>query len=130
MLPLDFTKNQTEVVSQHLSGGDVTNTGTLFDGVASSDMQPSSEAGTIYQNESSTEQESEDDAEEMTAYGLSASNIRQVESGIKPRSQYRRGKFKFKKSEPNRVYLQVLIQHGKELERTPNFEINFDSLSC
>ena len=43
---------------------------------------------------------------------------------------YRRGKYKFKKSEPNRVILQVLIQHGKDLERTPVFEVNFDSLSC
>ena len=49
---------------------------------------------------------------------------------MKPRSQYRRGKFKFKKSEPNKVFLQVRIQQGKELIQTNPFEINFDSLTC
>ena len=43
---------------------------------------------------------------------------------------YRRGKFRLKKSEPNIVLLQVLVQQGKELMRTESFEINFNLLSC
>ena len=43
---------------------------------------------------------------------------------------YRRGKFRLKKQEPNIVLLQVLIQEGKELNRTESFEINFNLLSC
>ena len=50
----------------------------------------------------------EDDVASAFAINL---GIRQGEhlSIHKPRSLYRRGKFKFKKSEPNRVNLQVLI---------------------
>ena len=49
ILPLDFQKNQIENTSHHLSGTEETDrAGTLFDGVASSEMQPDSEAATFY----------------------------------------------------------------------------------
>ena len=69
-------------------------------------MQPDSEAATFYVNESSSEDESEqEEHDEMTLEGFSTIGGPRVDGGMKPRSQYRRGKFKFKKSEPNKVYL-------------------------
>ena len=60
LLPLDFQKNLVENTSHHLSGTEETDKGgTLFDGIASSDMQPNSEATTLY--ESSSDEESDID---------------------------------------------------------------------
>lgn len=86
----------------------------LFDGVASSEMQPDSDVLSGNWIESSSEEDSELDGDELSnfapyyAHGLN--DLRgHAEIGCKPRSMYRRGKFKFKKSEPNRVICQVLI---------------------
>ena len=113
----------------------------LFDGVASSEMQPDSDVASNNWVETTSEEQDEDsepDADELSNFApyYNAQGFNDLRGqgggdiGFKPRSMYRRGKFKFKKSEPNRVICQVLIQHGKDLERTPSFEINFDSLSC
>ena len=88
ILPLDFSKNQVEINSQHLNNTEETEkAGTLFDGVASSEMQPDSDVATFYLNESSSDEDSDQDPEEMTTYGLSTIGVlRQVDSGMKPRS--------------------------------------------
>ena len=100
-------------------------------------MQPDSDVASVNWVESSSEEDSEPEADDLSNFvpynAQGFSDLRghsHGEIGQKPRSMYRRNKFKFKKSEPNRVICQVLIQHGKDLERTPSFEINFDSLSC
>lgn len=133
-LPLDFQKSNLMGVASGqnlLSAEDNTSKG-LFDGVASSEMQPDSENVSNNWVESSSEEgDSEPEADEMSNFvPFSLGGMRGPDAGQKPRSMYRRGKYKFKKSEPNRVVLQVLIRRGKELERTTSFEINFDSLSC
>ena len=72
LLPLDFQKNIAENTSHHLSGtGETDKEGTLFDGINSSDMQPNSEANSLYENESSSDEESDIDQDEVTNYGLS-----------------------------------------------------------
>lgn len=73
----------------------------LFEGV---DIQPPSESpGTQLSSDTGSE---EDDSSESDDGPLSIVNLAAVRTGKdlkKPRSPYRRGQFKFKKSEPNRV---------------------------
>ena len=73
----------------------------LFEGV---DIQPpSEEPGTQMTSDSGSE---EDDSSESDDGPLSIVNLAAVRTGKdlkKTRSPYRRGQFKFKKSEPNRV---------------------------
>lgn len=136
-LPLDFARNHNNTTTNvNLLSAEDNGSKGLFDGVASSEMQPDSDVVTNNWVESSSEEDSEPDMDDISNFVPYTQGFTELrghldgEIGQKPRSMYRRGKFKFKKSEPNRVILQVLIQHGKELERTPSFEINFDSLSC
>lgn len=63
-------------------------------------------------DEDSAEPDADDISNFMTYNAPGYSDLRSQmvgEIGQKPRSMYRRGKFKFKKSEPNRVICQVLI---------------------
>jgi hypothetical protein len=76
----------------------------FFDGVASSDMQPSSEFVSNVQ----TDEEDEDESEQIDETDEQMPEHRGF-SQQKPRSMFRRGKFTLKKSEPNIVILQVLI---------------------
>ena len=114
-LPLDFQKTNLMGVASGqnlLSAEDNTSKG-LFDGVASSEMQPDSDILSNNLLESSSDDaDSEPDAEEVSNFvhynspgldGLRGQVDREV--GQKPRSMYRRGKYKFKKSEPNKIIL-------------------------
>ena len=130
-LPLDFQKSNLMGAASGqnlLSAEDNTSKG-LFDGIASSEMQPDSDILSNNMPESSSEDgDSEPEAEELSNFVRRGQTNHDM--GQKPRSMYRRGKYKFKKSEPNKIVLQIMIHNGKELDRTPSFEINFDSLSC
>ena len=107
-LPLDFSKSNPVGLAQGmnlLSAEDKESKG-FFDGVASSEMQPDSDAATNNWIESSSESDSEPDVDEISNFMLpNSSEMRGHFAGEtqKTRSMYRRGKFKFKKSEPNRV---------------------------
>ena len=95
-----------------LSAEDNTSKG-LFDGVASSEMQPDSDILSNAMPESSSDDgESEHEADELSHFVRGQANH---DMGLKPRSMYRRNKYKFKKSEPNKIVLQIMIHNGKEL---------------
>ena len=85
----------------------LSSTQELFEGV---DIQPpSEEPGMQMTSDSGSD---EDDSSESDDGPLSIVNLAAVRTGKdpkKPRSPYRRGQFKFKKSEPNRVQVQVTI---------------------
>lgn len=46
------------------------------------------------------------------------------------RSIFRRRNYKFLKSEPKKVYFQIVVQQGSDMERTPVFEVNIDIQAC
>jgi len=125
-LPLDFNSSPLPEAHENLLA-DETGSKGFFDGVASSDMQPSSDLLSNIQTD-----EDEDDSEnvEETDQEQQMPHEHRVFQPQKPRSMYRRGKFTLKKSEPNIVLLQVLISQGKEITRTESFEINFNLLTC
>ena len=132
-LPLVFQKEQASdvgPVSKLLSGSE-DNLDTFggskggFTGPPSSDVVPSERSG----EQTTSEEESDPEEGADTDFALTF-GMRQGMALHKARSIFRRGRFRFKKSEPSRVQLQVLIQHGKQLEKTPSFEVNFDNLMC
>ena len=67
-LPLDFTKSNPVGLAQgtNLLSAEDNGSKGLFDGVASSEMQPDSDAATNNWIESSSESDSEPDAEEIS----------------------------------------------------------------
>ena len=94
--------------STNLLSAEDTGSKGLFDGVASSEMQPDSDVVSNNWVESSSEEDSDPDAVDLSNFApYNAQGFNDLrghgDNGIKPRSIYRRGKFKFKKSEPNRV---------------------------
>ena len=94
----------------------------MFEGV---DIQPKSDTPGTTQTESTDHDESSSDGDSFSDNGGGQRN-----AVTKPRSPYRRNQFKFKKSEPNRVWVQLTIQKGKTLQKTNVFDVNFDQLTC
>jgi len=61
------------------------------------------------------------DSEEMKEFFMKHSPAKSI---------FRRRNYKFLKVEPKKVYFQLLVQQGSEIERTSVFEVNVDSQAC
>lgn len=102
-LPLDFNKVGFDEQVQNMNADldkSLSSNQELFEGI---DIQPHSDnPGTDISTESYDDLEESSDSDDL----LSLANLAAARSGKdhkKPRSPYRRGQFKFKKSEPNRI---------------------------